>query len=223
MISFLVEFYYEVACPAAISSVLWSLFNLDQIVLMKTLLGHDVTVFSVNFKIYPRYDVISDVVRWQLDKRRWHVSQIKSRADVSCSSRKKYNQKGSGDARHATPAVCQFRGGGKYAAKKVCKRTRLNKKLKILALRSCLSLKTAENNLFVLDSISQFRLVIVNKPLLVYYNNNELKMLPFKKITFKFRCVQWFNLSVLQIMSTRELLFTRRALESLDAKLTDNK
>ncbi|XXN13582.1 MAG: 50S ribosomal protein L4 [Candidatus Hodgkinia cicadicola] len=179
--------------------------------------AHTVLASSVNFEIYPRLDIVSEVVRWQLNKRRWHVAQIKSRADVSCSNNKRYAQKGSGRARHATNAVNQFRGGGKYVAKKVCVRLRLNKKFKTLAIRSCLSLKRANNSLYVLDSFSQMKLFAFNKPLLVYCSVSEIKAM-----TWCHRaptCVCWYNLNVVQIIRARELVFSVRALEMLDAKL----
>ncbi|AUG91509.1 50S ribosomal subunit protein L4 [Candidatus Hodgkinia cicadicola] len=180
--------------------------------------AHSVLASSVNFEIYPRLDIISEVVRWQLDKRRWHVAQIKSRTDISCSNNKRYAQKGLGRARHATSAVSQFRGGGKYAAKKVCVRLRLNKKLKTLAIRSCLSLKRASNSLYVLDSFSQVTLFAFNKPLLVYYSASEIKAIAWRDRTPA--CVCWCNLNVVQIVRAQELVFSARALEMLDVKLT---
>ncbi|XXM93269.1 MAG: 50S ribosomal protein L4 [Candidatus Hodgkinia cicadicola] len=178
--------------------------------------GVNVSALSANFEIYPRLDVISRVIRWQLDKRRWHLARIKSRADVSCSNRKAYMQKGFGRARHATAAVCQFRGGGKYAAKKAYAHLRLNKKFKSLAMRSCLSLKRASHSLFVLDSFSQLKLLAVSKPLVIYYSVSEIRELTARHAR---RCVHWSNLSVTQIIQARELVFAIRALKMLDAKL----
>ncbi|ATY93563.1 50S ribosomal subunit protein L4 [Candidatus Hodgkinia cicadicola] len=191
----------------------------NQTFFKKTPWEHDILASEANFKIYPRHDVISSVVRWQLDKRRWYFSQIKSRADINCSGNKKYRQKGSGFARHATMAVCQFRGGGKYVAKKCRRRARLNKKFKILALRSCLSLKCAENNLHLINTISQFRLGSSDKSLLVYNNNDELKTFFRTVWKPKLKFVQWTNLNVLQVMSAQKLIFTKSALEALNAKL----
>ncbi|AUG33958.1 50S ribosomal subunit protein L4 [Candidatus Hodgkinia cicadicola] len=175
-------------------------------------------VSSVGSEIYPRLDVVSEVVRWQLDKRRWHVAQIKSRAQVRCSNNKRYAQKGIGRARHATNAVNQFRGGGKYVAKKVCARSRLNKKFKALAIRSCLSLKRANNSLYVLGSFSQIRRFAFSKPLLVYCNVSEIKAITWRDRTLA--CVCWCNLNVAQIIRAHELVFSVCALEMLDAKLT---
>ncbi|AUG34162.1 50S ribosomal subunit protein L4 [Candidatus Hodgkinia cicadicola] len=180
--------------------------------------AHSVLASSVNSEVYPRLDVVSEVVRWQLDKRRWHVAQIKSRAEVSCSNNKRYAQKGLGRARHATNAVSQFRGGGKCVAKKACARLRLNKKFKTLAIRSCLSLKRANNSLYALDSFSQIRRFAFSKPLLVYYNVSEIKAITWRDRTLA--CVCWRNLNVAQIIRAQELVFSVCALEMLNAKLT---
>ncbi|XXN13741.1 MAG: uL4 family ribosomal protein [Candidatus Hodgkinia cicadicola] len=181
--------------------------------------GYKVSVSSANFGCYPRDDVVAEVARCQLDKRRWHVAQIKSRSDVNCSGRKMYAQKKSGHARHATFAVYQFRGGGKYAAKKARKVRRLNKKFKRLAMRSCLSLKRAASSLVVVDSFLQLKLLVVDKPLLVYYSANEVKELAKAHYDVPLICVSWSNLSVVQILRAHMLVFSVRALKKLDAKL----
>ncbi len=195
------------------------MISADRVVLATTPNAHTVLALRSNFGIYPRLDAVSEVVRWQLNRRRWHVAQIKSRADVSCSGNKRYAQKGSGGARHATSAVNQFRGGGKYAAKKVCARKRLNKKFKALAIKSCLSLKRANNSLYALDSFSQTRLFAFSRPLLVYYSVGEIETLARQRVI---ACVCWRSLNVLQIIRARELVFSARALEALDAKLANS-
>lgn len=146
------------------------------------------------------------------------MAQIKSRADVSCSNNKRYAQKGLGRARHATNAVNQFRGGGKYVAKKACVRLRLNKKFKTLAIRSCLSLKRANNSLYVLDSFSQIKLFAFSRPLLVYCGVSEVRAITWRDC--KLACVCWCNLNVARIIGAHELVFSVCALEMLDAKLT---
>ncbi|XXM90095.1 uL4 family ribosomal protein [Candidatus Hodgkinia cicadicola] len=177
--------------------------------------------YSVRLWVYPRLDVISEVVRFQLNKRRWYVAQIKSRANINHSKNKRYPQKGFGRARHATNTVCQFRGGGKYSAKKACVHTQINKKLKKLAMRSCLSLKLVNGKLFVLDSFLQLGSLTLSKPIVVYFDASEL-LLSFKQV-HKTNCVHWSKLSVLQVMLARELVMSARALEALAIKLRTTK
>ena len=52
-------------------------------------------------------------VRWQLAKRRAGTHAVKNRADIARTGKKLYKQKGTGNARHGSARVPQFRGGGR--------------------------------------------------------------------------------------------------------------
>jgi large subunit ribosomal protein L4 len=56
--------------------------------------------------------VMFDVVTWQLAKRRAGTASTKTRANVSKTGKKKYSQKGTGNARHGDGAAPIFVGGG---------------------------------------------------------------------------------------------------------------
>ena len=60
-----------------------------------------------------RSDVLHQVVRWQLAKRRQGTHKTKTRGEVKATTRKMYKQKGTGRARHGAAIAPQFRGGGK--------------------------------------------------------------------------------------------------------------
>ncbi len=47
----------------------------------------------------------------------------------------------------------QFRGGGKFCAYKQLAKTKLNRKLKNLALKSCMAIKRASGTLEVVNSV----------------------------------------------------------------------
>ena len=60
-----------------------------------------------------RADVLHQVVRWQLAKRRQGTHKAKTRGEIKATTRKMYKQKGTGRARHGAATAPQFRGGGK--------------------------------------------------------------------------------------------------------------
>ena len=60
-----------------------------------------------------RSDILHQVVRWQLAKRRQGTHKAKTRGEVNKTTRKMYKQKGTGRARHGAASAPQFRGGGK--------------------------------------------------------------------------------------------------------------
>ena len=94
------------------------------------------------------------VVRWQLAKRRLGNHSVKTRADIKMTTAKMYKQKGTGNARHGSAAVSQFRGGGSAHGPVVHSHSHsLNKKVRLLGLRSALSAKARLGKLFILENV----------------------------------------------------------------------
>ena len=105
------------------------------------------------FDIEPRADVIARVVRWQLSKKRTGNHKVKSRSEVKASTAKIYRQKGTGKARHGPPSVVQFKGGGVVHGPVVRDHShKLPKKIKVLGLKSALSLKAKSGSLSILEN-----------------------------------------------------------------------
>ncbi|MFQ6016908.1 MAG: 50S ribosomal protein L4, partial [Kiloniellaceae bacterium] len=105
------------------------------------------------FGLAPRKDLLARMVNWQLAKRRAGTHKVKGRSDVVASTRKVSRQKGLGRARHGTPTVAQFRGGGRAFGPVVRDHAhRLPKKVRKLALKTALSAKAAEGKLIVLEA-----------------------------------------------------------------------
>ncbi|MFP3038276.1 MAG: 50S ribosomal protein L4 [Candidatus Hodgkinia cicadicola] len=165
---------------------------------------------------YPRYDVVANVVRWHLNKRRWYVTQTKSRADASCSHRKLFRQKGIGAARHSTKAVPQFRGGGKFCAHKQLVRTKLNKKLKRLALKSSLASKVNSGSLVVVDNVRDVD-SLTTASLLVYALADAEMLIPFSLRGLK--CIHWTCINALALLIHPIVVITKRASKLLISKL----
>ena len=115
--------------------------------------GNEIELNDSIFGIEPRSDIMARVVRWQLSKRRLGNHSVKTRADVKMTTAKMYKQKGTGKARHGSAAVSQFRGGGMAHGPVVHSHSHsLNKKVRLLGLRSALSDKAKLGKLVILES-----------------------------------------------------------------------
>jgi large subunit ribosomal protein L4 len=115
--------------------------------------GKDVELNEKVFGVIPRSDVMARVVRWQLAKRRLGNHSVKTRSEVKMTTAKMYKQKGTGKARHGSGSVSQFRGGGMAHGPVIHSHSHsLNKKIKLLGLKSALSDKFKLGRLTILES-----------------------------------------------------------------------
>lgn len=99
--------------------------------------------------------VLKKAIDLQLASLRQGTQKTKSRAEVSGGGRKPYKQKGTGNARQGSTRAPHYRHGG--VAFGVTPRDytfKMNKKERVLALRSVLSMKAKENNIKVIDSLT---------------------------------------------------------------------
>lgn len=104
------------------------------------------------FGLVPRKDILQRMVNYQLAKRQQGTHKTKGRSEVTGTTKKFVNQKGSGGARHGNRKVPQFRGGGKAFGPVVRSHAiGLPKKVRALALKHALSSKVKEDNLIILD------------------------------------------------------------------------
>ena len=99
-----------------------------------------------------RRDILARMVNWQLAKRRAGTHKAKGISDISGTTKKPWNQKGTGRARQGSLRSPQFRGGAVIFGPVVRSHEfGLQKKVRRLALKSALSAKQAEGKLVVLD------------------------------------------------------------------------
>ena len=104
------------------------------------------------YGLEPRPDILQRMVRWQLAKRRAGTHKVKNRAEIWRTGKKMYKQKGSGNARHGSARVAQFRGGGRAFGPVVRSHEHdLPKKVRALALRHALSAKAKSQTLIVVE------------------------------------------------------------------------
>ena len=114
----------------------------------------DITLENTIWNIEVNNDALKKMIRLQLDSMRQGTRKTKSRSEVSGGGRKPWKQKGTGRARQGSIRATQWRGGGipmgvdnrDYTFK-------INRKERVLALKSALTYKAKEKNLIVLDEI----------------------------------------------------------------------
>ncbi|ABD53501.1 50S ribosomal protein L4 [Jannaschia sp. CCS1] len=107
------------------------------------------------FGLEPRADILHRVVRWQRNNAQAGTHKVKTRREVSYSTKKIYRQKGTGGARHGARSAPIFRGGGVYKGPTPRSHGHeLTKKFRKLGLRHALSAKAAEGRLVVIESIA---------------------------------------------------------------------
>jgi large subunit ribosomal protein L4 len=104
------------------------------------------------FAVPVRQDLIFRAVNWQLAKRRSGNHKTKGISEISGTTKKPYNQKGTGRARQGSLRSPQFRGGARIFGPVVRSHEHdLTKKVRKLALKTALSAKAAAGQLVVID------------------------------------------------------------------------
>ena len=119
--------------------------------------GEKVEDLKVNDEIFKANEndvVVKKALDLQLASLRQGTAKTKTRAEVSGGGRKPYKQKGTGNARQGSIRDPHYRGGG--VAFGVTPRSytfKMNKKERVLALRSVLTNKVNAKQLIVVDSL----------------------------------------------------------------------
>ena len=114
----------------------------------------DITLSDSIWKIETNEDCLKKMIRLQLDSTRQGTAKTKTRSEVSGGGRKPYKQKGTGRARAGSNRSPVWRGGG--IALGVTPRNytfKINKKERVLALKSALTDKVSNKALIVIDGI----------------------------------------------------------------------
>lgn len=107
------------------------------------------------FGITPNTQVLYDAVVLQRNSLRQGTSKVKDRSEVSGGGKKPWRQKGTGRARQGSIRSPQWRGGGVvFGPTPRSYTTKLNKKVRRLAIRSILSQKVLDNELTVLENLT---------------------------------------------------------------------
>ena len=115
----------------------------------------DLTLNDAVWNIEANTQVLKKMIKLQLDSMRQGTHKTKTRSEVSGGGRKPWRQKGTGRARQGSTRATQWRGGGIAGGVSPRDYTfKINRKERVLALKSALSLKAQNKELVVLDSIA---------------------------------------------------------------------
>ena len=183
------------------------------------------------FGLEPRADILHRVVRYQLAKRQAGTHKVKTRSETSYSTKKIYNQKGTGGARHGSRKAPIFRGGGVYKGPKVRSHAHdLTKKFRKLGLKHALSAKATAGELIVVDSVeaktaktSDLAKVVSNlgwKKVLIIDGSdvNENFLLASRNID-GLDILPSAGANVYDILKSNTLVLTKAGAEALEARL----
>ena len=103
-------------------------------------------------KTFP--DLIHQYIRYQNAKNRQGSHKTKTRSEVNGRAKKPFSQKGTGNARQGSSKPPHFRGGAVSMGPQNRDHSfNLNKKEKILALKSALSSKLLEDKIIFIESL----------------------------------------------------------------------
>jgi len=106
------------------------------------------------FGVVPNKAVLHAVVKNYLANQRQGTQSTLTRTEVSGGGRKPWRQKGTGHARQGSTRAPQWTHGGVALGPKPRDyRYSLNKKVRVLALKSALSAKVIDNDIIVMDDI----------------------------------------------------------------------
>lgn len=183
------------------------------------------------FGIEPNESVVFDAIIMQRASLRQGTHAVKNRSAVSGGGRKPWRQKGTGRARQGSTRSPQWVGGGVvFGPTPRSYSYRLNKKVRRLAIKSVLSSKVAEGNLLVVDALNfsapktkEFAQVLKNlnvtsKVLVVVEKGNDFAALSARNVP-NVTVVAEDNVSVLDVFSNNQVLFTQSALSTVEEAL----
>lgn len=181
------------------------------------------------FAVMPRLDVISQMVRYQLAKRRAGTASTLTRSEVRGTTKKCKAQKEQG-TRHGDKRAPIFRKGGiSFGPKPRSYEFKLNKKLKRLALTSILSLKVLQQKLKIFEGFDLpdyktktmiEKLAHLNYKKVLFVHDNDCPALT-KAIGNIPYCqfMKTVGLNVYDILRYDHLAMTKEAVESLTKRL----
>lgn len=102
-----------------------------------------------------RKDILHRVVEWQRAKSRSGTHKTKGISEISGTTKKPFKQKGTGNARQGSLRSPHMRGGAVIFGPVVRDHAhKIQKKVRVLALKMALSLKVAEKKLIALDNLN---------------------------------------------------------------------
>ncbi len=193
--------------------------------------GENVKELKLNeeiFGIEPNDVVLKKALRLQLDSLRQGTAKTKTRSEVSGGGRKPYRQKGTGNARQGSIRATQYRHGGiVFGPTPRSYGFKTNRKERALALKSALSYKVMDNELFVVEKLDMKdmktksvknlieTLKLEGKVLFVTNDDAENLYMATRNLGYA-DAIMVDDLNVLDIVNSDTIVFDEDAIKSLE-------
>ena len=195
--------------------------------------GRKAVLNDAIYAIEPNDHVLYLDVKQYLANQRQGTSKSKERSEMSGSTRKLGRQKGGGGARHGDINSPVLVGGGRvFGPKPRDYRSKLNKKVKVLARKSALSYKVQENGIIVVEnftfdapktkeivSLAQNLKVEGKKVLFVMPEEDKNVYLSARNIQ-KVEVMAAANINAYKVMNADYVVMCEKSLETIDQILT---
>ena len=188
----------------------------------------DITLNENVWGITPNDSVIYDAVRLTNLAQRQGTADTKTRTEVSGGGRKPWRQKGTGRARQgSTRAPHWYHGGVVFGPHPRTYGKKMNRKERVLALKSALSYKVKENEIIILDELNvktpktKDMIKLLNdikapkKTLIVVDELSDNLILATRNIP-KVELLEASEINVLDIIGADGLVITKKALEMIE-------
>ena len=195
--------------------------------------GRKVTLNEDIFGVEPNDHVIYLDVKQYLGNQRQGNAKAKERSEHKGSTRKLGRQKGGGGARHGDINSPLLKGGGRvFGPRPRDYRTKLNKKVKVLARKSALAYKAQEDAIMVLEdftfdapktkdfiNITKNLKVEGKKVLLVLPNSNKNVYLSARNLQ-RAEVMEAASINTYKVLNADVLIITEDSLKTIDGVLT---
>lgn len=191
----------------------------------------EITLDKDVFGLPERADLLNAYVKWQRANAQQGSHKVKTRAEVSATGKKAFKQKGTGHARASTTDTPRHRGGGVAHGPVVRDHAiKMNKKVRVLAFKTALSTKLANQKLIVVTEATAKShktkamadaLLKMNVSNAVIVTGKEIDA-NFDRATNNIPCIDVFNVdgaNVYDILRRDNLILTKEAVEALTERL----
>ena len=188
----------------------------------------DITLNENIFGIKPNDAVLYDAITLARASQRQGTADTKTRSEVSGGGRKPWRQKGTGRARQgSTRAPHWYHGGVVFGPHPRTYGKKMNRKERVLALKSALSYKVKENEIIILDELNvktpktKDMIKLLNdikapkKTLIVVDELSDNLILATRNIP-KVELLEASEINVLDIIGADGLVITKKAVEMIE-------
>ncbi len=204
----------------------------NQIVNLKGEKVSDITLNENVWGMTPNNAVLYDAITLAQSAQRQGTANTKTRSDVSGGGKKPWRQKGTGHARQgSTRAPHWYHGGVVFGPHPRTYGKKMNKKERVLALKSALSYKAQEGAVIVLEDLNLKTnrtkdmikilddLKVSNNILIVTHDLTDNLILATRNIP-KVELLQNDEINTLDIIAADYLVITKDAVKSIEEVLS---